>query len=76
MQIGAFKQFKHEHYFCGLNDGILMTDIFDYQSPFGILGKLADKLFLEKHMSESPTKRNRIIQEFVESNNWRKILTE
>jgi ligand-binding SRPBCC domain-containing protein len=76
MQKGAFKQFKHEHSFAELNDDIIMTDIFDYQSPFGILGKLADKLFLEKYMTELLTERNRVIKEFAESDKWKKILTE
>jgi ligand-binding SRPBCC domain-containing protein len=76
MQKGAFKQFKHEHCFAELNDGTLMTDTFDYQSPFGILGKLADKLFLEKYMIELLTERNRVIKEFAESDKWKNVLAE
>jgi ligand-binding SRPBCC domain-containing protein len=76
MQKGAFKQFKHEHSFTELNNDIIMTDIFDYQSPFGILGKLADKLFLKKYMTELLTERNRVIKEFAESDKWKKILAE
>ncbi|TXD83231.1 SRPBCC family protein [Subsaximicrobium wynnwilliamsii] len=70
MQSGIFKAFKHEHHFAELNGGTLMTDIFDYKSPFGILGKLADKLFLEKYMTEFLTKRNRIVKEFAETDKW------
>lgn len=66
MVSGAFKRFKHEHHFSDLNGGTLMTDIFDYQSPLGVLGKLADELFLEKYMIALLTKRNRIIKEFAE----------
>lgn len=76
MQNGAFKQFKHQHHFSELNGGTLMTDVFDYQSPFGILGKLADKLFLEKHLTELLTERNRVVKEFAESDKWKKVLTE
>ena len=76
MQKGAFKQFKHEHHFAELDGGTLMTDIFDYQSPFGIFGKLADKLFLEKYMTELLTERNRIVKEFAESDKWKEVLTE
>ena len=76
MQNGAFKQFKHEHHFAELNGGTLMTDVFDYQSPFGLLGKLADKLFLEKYMTKLLTQRNRAVKEFAESDKWKKILTE
>ncbi|MFK5983626.1 MAG: SRPBCC family protein [Flavobacteriaceae bacterium] len=76
MQHGAFKQFKHKHQFSELNGVTLMTDVFDYQSPFGILGKLADKLFLEKHLTELLTERNRIVKEFAESDKWKKLLTK
>lgn len=76
MVSGAFKGFKHEHHFAESNGGTLMTDIFDYKLPFGILGKLADKLFLEKYMTELLTERNRIVKEFAESKKWKEIITE
>ena len=75
MQEGAFKEFKHEHHFAELNGGTLMTDIcFSYKSPLGILGKFADKIFLEKYMTELLTERNRVVKEFAESDKWKKIL--
>ena len=73
---GAFKEFKHEHHFSELNNGTLMTDIFEYNLPFGILGKIADKLFLKKYMSELLTERNRVVKEFAESEKWKEIITE
>lgn len=73
---GAFKEFKHEHHFEELNGGTLMTDFFDYKSPFGILGKLADKLFLKKYMTELLSERNRIVKEFAESEKWKELITE
>ena len=73
---GAFRKFKHEHHFVDLNGGTLMTDFFDYKSPFGILGKLADKLFLEKYMTELLKERNRIVKEFAESDKWKEIVNE
>ena len=74
MQKGAFKEFKHEHHFVEFNGGTLMTDIFNYKSPFGIFGKLADKLFLEKYMTELLVERNRIVKEFSESEKWKELL--
>ena len=58
---GAFSEFKHEHHFADLNGGTLMIDYFDYKSPFGILGNLADKVFLEKYMTDLLSERNRIV---------------
>jgi len=74
MQKGAFKKFKHEHHFEELNGKTLMIDLFDYQSPFGFLGKIADKLFLEKYIIELLIERNRIVKEFAESNKWKALL--
>ncbi|QNK78212.1 SRPBCC family protein [Winogradskyella sp. PAMC22761] len=71
---GAFKEFKHEHHFAELNGGTLMTDFFDYESPFGILGKIADNLFLKKYMTELLTERNRIVKEFAESEKWKELI--
>jgi len=73
---GAFKEFKHEHHFEELNDETLMTDLFYYKSPFGILGKIADKLFLKKYMIEFLTERNRIVKQFAESGRWKEIISE
>ena len=72
---GAFAEFKHEHHFEELHGETLMIDFFDYKSPFGVLGKLADKMFLKKYMTELLTERNRIIKEFAESKKWKEIIT-
>ncbi len=73
---GAFKSFKHQHLFKETEDGIEMTDIFDYQSPFGIFGKLADSLFLESYMRNLLEERNQIIKEFAETDKWKFVLEE
>jgi len=76
MQKGIFKSFKHEHIFTELNGLTQMTDIFNYKSPFGFLGKLADKLFLKKYMTELLVERNKVIKEFAESEKWKEVLTK
>jgi len=72
---GTFKGFKHEHHFTKLNGGTLMTDYFDYQSPLGFLGRLADKLFLKKYMTDLLEKRNRTVKEFAETGKWKELMT-
>ena len=74
MQKGAFKEFKHEHLFLDFKKGTLMIDIFEYKSPFGIFGKLADKIFLKKYMTKLLINRNKCVKEFSESDKWKKIL--
>ena len=62
----AFKAFKHEHILKEQNGMILMTDIFTYKSPYGILGRLADVLFLKSYMKDFLLKRNQTIKEYAE----------
>jgi ligand-binding SRPBCC domain-containing protein len=63
---GAFKNFVHTHKFEEVPEGTIMTDIFDYQSPLGILGKMADVLFLKNYMTRFLMKRNEVIKMFAE----------
>lgn len=73
MVSGAFKRFDHDHFFETVEEGTLMRDCFDYDSPLRIFGKIADRLFLEKYMTGILTERNRLIKEIAESENWRKF---
>ncbi len=74
MQKGAFKWFKHQHFFSATAYGTLMTDIFEYESPLGFLGRVADILFLKRYMIKLLEKRNQTIKEFAESEMKWKVL--
>ena len=50
MVSGAFKSFVHLHEFVPARGGSLMVDTFDYRSPLGPLGTLADVIFLKRYM--------------------------
>jgi len=71
---GVFKRFRHEHHFESHGNQTLMTDLFEYQSPLGVLGKLADFIFLKSYLCSFLKKRNTIIKEFAESGEWKNIL--
>lgn len=49
---GAFHSFTHTHEFIESGTGTIMKDVFSYKSPFGIIGKIADRLFLERYMNK------------------------
>ena len=74
MTKGAFKSFKHEHSFREKNGVTVMIDKFDYKSPFGMLGKLVDYIFLKKYMTKFLTERNQIVKEFAETEKWKEVL--
>lgn len=75
MVSGAFARFDHEHFFEEIDGRTLMKDVFDYDSPLGFLGKIADFLFLEKYMTGLLKKRNEIIKKVAESDEWKKFLS-
>jgi ligand-binding SRPBCC domain-containing protein len=66
MVAGAFKSFRHEHYFIGDDKQTVMRDVFIFESPFGLLGKLANWLFLKRYMTNLLVKRNLVIMEVAE----------
>ncbi len=72
---GAFKRFTHDHFFGQNGRKVLMKDIFDYDSPLWILGKIADALVLESYMKNLLTERNLLIKKIAESEDWRKFLS-
>jgi ligand-binding SRPBCC domain-containing protein len=50
MVSGAFASLRHEHAFYAEADSVLMRDTLDWRSPFGVLGAVADRLVVERHM--------------------------
>lgn len=71
---GAFKSFRHEHHFKSLSSATLMTDLFDFEAPLGILGQLANRLFLTKYMEKLLKERNKMIKNIAESQSWKEVL--
>jgi ligand-binding SRPBCC domain-containing protein len=63
---GAFKSFTHEHYFYPILNQTMMRDIFTFQSPGGILGDVANYLFLSNYMTRLLLKRNEVIKQIAE----------
>ena len=71
---GAFRSFKHEHQYEQHNSTTVMRDIFEYKSPLGYFGNLADILFLKRYMTRLLTTRNEMIKEFAENGQWKEII--
>jgi ligand-binding SRPBCC domain-containing protein len=71
---GAFSRFRHEHRFRQMDGGTNMTDVFDYASPLGALGKLSDVLFLKNYMMRLLEERNKVIKDYAESGKGEELL--
>lgn len=76
MVSGAFKRFDHEHFFEEIDGKTVMSDVFDYDSPLGFLGKIADFLFLENYMKNLLIVRNELIKKVAEGDQWQKFLPQ
>jgi ligand-binding SRPBCC domain-containing protein len=66
MQKGIFKKLHHQHRFFPENGGTRMVDIFDFEAPFGILGRLACIFFLTSYMKRFLLIRNETIRKTAE----------
>ncbi len=73
---GAFSKMKHLHQFVSIDEGTKMIDVFEFQSPFGIIGTLVNKLFLKNYMTRFLIVRNQEIKRVAEGEDWKKILID
>jgi ligand-binding SRPBCC domain-containing protein len=64
---GRFKWFKHKHTFTEENDVTVMIDFLQYETPYGIFGKLFDRYFLENHLRDFLLERNSILKRMAEN---------
>ncbi len=72
---GAFKSFIHDHIFEENESITKVRDVFDYTSPFGLIGKIADSLFLESYMKRMLRERSELIKKVAESEEWEHYLS-
>jgi len=71
---GAFRSMEHHHSFEPSGSGTIMRDVFHFESPLGIFGRIADSLFLRRYMEAFLLERNRILKQVAESADWGRYL--
>jgi ligand-binding SRPBCC domain-containing protein len=71
---GNFKCMKHLHAFGTTNTGTLMTDDFYFESPYGFIGKIVDRLILKRYLTNLLIKRNNTIKHYAESDKWMQLV--
>ena len=76
MTEGAFASMRHVHRFEPAEGGTRMMDDFHFAAPFGILGRIAESLFLTRYMTRFLTTRNRVLKNLAETDGWRRHLAE
>jgi ligand-binding SRPBCC domain-containing protein len=71
MVAGVFKRFDHDHHFETRNGITVMIDTFDFDSPFGLLGRAVDALFLKAYMKKLLERRNQDVKTIAEDQELR-----
>jgi ligand-binding SRPBCC domain-containing protein len=73
---GAFKRMNHRHEFHEHSESTQMMDIFDYAAPLGLLGWIAENLFLTRYMKNFLIVRATELKHLAESDKWQRFLKE
>lgn len=74
MLSGAFSAMKHTHRFAENSGQTLMRDEFYFSAPLGILGRLAERLFLTRYMKAFLSKRAIALKSLAESTEWQRYI--
>lgn len=64
---GIFARFDHDHFFADQAGITMMRDVFDYRSPLGWLGRLADFLVVQRYLRRLLQRRAMVIKAAAES---------
>ena len=60
---GPYRIWHHEHHFENVDNGVLMSDIVSYELPYGILGKIAHPILVQRKLNEIFDFRFEIVEE-------------
>ena len=67
-RLGPYTMWHHQHIFKQTEEGILMKDIITYIPPFGIIGKIANFLFIKNKVNQIFNYRNKKIDSLFNNN--------
>jgi ligand-binding SRPBCC domain-containing protein len=72
---GAFHSFRHVHRFTEQDRGVtLVEDIFTFKAPLGLLGRIAELLFLTRYMTRLLQRHHQHLKHAAESEEWKRFL--
>jgi ligand-binding SRPBCC domain-containing protein len=71
---GDFITFRHDHHFKPVENGTLMIDMLDFTSPYGLIGKIFNSLYLTRYLEKFLLKRNAVIRKYAETEMWKALM--
>ncbi len=60
---GPYRLWHHQHHIKAIHGGVLMTDIVNYQPPFGFIGRITNTLLIKQQLNEIFEFRTKKIEE-------------
>ena len=72
---GDFASFEHGHHFKSINNGTIMIDVLQFETPYGFIGKLFNRFYLKKYIENFLLQRNNVIKDYAETTKWKAILS-
>lgn len=74
MTKGDFISFEHEHYFKPADNGTIIIDIVNFETPYGWLGRMINKFYLTSYLEKMISIRNETVRQYAVSDKWRALL--
>lgn len=74
MEKGDFISYTHKHHFKQVNNGTIMIDELAFETPYGSVGNIFNRIYLTNYMKSLVEQRNNTIREYAESTKWQALL--
>jgi hypothetical protein len=74
MMEGSLLHYEHDHHFAAMNDGTRMRDELRFVAPMGMVGRLAERMVLRRHLMELLLRRSAALKQAAESDGWHRYL--
>ena len=65
-RFGPYRFWHHQHHFEPQDGGVLMTDILHYKVPYGIIGTIADAIYVDQQIEKIFQFRKKAVAEIFE----------
>ncbi len=62
-RFGPYALWHHQHHFKAIEGGVEMTDIIHYKVPMGILGDIANSLFVDRSLKNIFRYRHKAVEQ-------------
>lgn len=66
MTSGVFAFFVHDHHFHSVAGGTRMVDVLDFAAPLGLLGRIAERVAVTRHLRHLLTERAQFVRDVAQ----------